>query len=147
MMKTSHIQQAIGALLLSFSFHSSHVLACAEHTEDGQAIHQLLSQTYDQPNLKVETAPMVIVGNYALLDWVQGENGGRALLKKENGEWSIVACGGDGFKNAKVLQAAGIPKSTAKQLIAELNEEEKDLNPERVQRFSVFGNTTMSHLK
>lgn len=146
-MKTSHIQQAVGALLLSLGLNGPLAFACAEHTEDGQAIHQLLSQTYDQANLKVETTPMVVVGNYALLDWVQGSSGGRALLKKENGQWTIVACGGDGFKNAKVLQAAGVPKSTAKQLIAELNEEEKDLSPERVKRFSVFGNTTMSHSK
>lgn len=144
-MKTSHIQQALAALLLSLGLNSSH--ACAEHTEDGQAIQQLLSRTYDQPNQKVETTPMVIVENYALLDWVQGNNGGRALLKKDNGQWIIVACGGDGFKNAKVLQAAGIPKSTARKLIAELNEEEKDLSPERVKQFGVFGNTTMTHSK
>lgn len=143
-MKHVFIQQVLALVLCSLVL-SPLAQACAEHTEDGQAIHKVLSGINEQPLEPVETKPIVIVGDYALSDWVKGEDGGRALLRKTNGQWRIVGCGGDGFKNAKVLQMAGVPKHTAKQLIAELNEEEKELDPERVKQFGLFGNIGVSH--
>ncbi len=103
-----------------------------------QAIGQLIGKTYDQPAKKVETAPISIVNDYALADWVQGEKGGRALLQRKKGEWQILACGGDGFKNVRHLQQTGMPAATAKQLVKQLELAEQTLPPERVKQFGLF---------
>ncbi|WP_407059170.1 copper uptake system-associated protein (plasmid) [Ralstonia syzygii subsp. celebesensis] len=95
----------------------------------------------------METAPIAVDGDHALADWIQGEKGGRALLRRTQGQWQIVACGGDGFKDVRTLKDAGIPAATAKRLIARLNEAERSLNPERVKRFGLFGTADDPRLK
>ncbi|AXV83972.1 hypothetical protein CJO92_20735 (plasmid) [Ralstonia solanacearum] len=129
------------------------LLAIACSTALGQGARQeaqvrdLIAQTYDRPDRKVETAPIAVDGDHALADWIQGEKGGRALLRRTQGQWQIVACGGDGFKDARTLKDAGIPAATAKRLIARLNEAERSLNPERVKRFGLFGTADDPRLK
>lgn len=73
-----------------------------------QQIRSLLSNTFDSPSAKVKTSPVVVDGDIAIADWIQGEKGGRALLKKSNGKWEISACGGSGFKQSESLIQAGI---------------------------------------
>ncbi len=104
-----------------------------------QQIIQLIGKTYDQPQHKVETAPVVLAGDFALADWIQGPKGGRALLRKSHGAWEIMACGGDGFTDPQVLQAAGIPADTAKNLIQQLKQAEQSLPAARVKQFGLFG--------
>lgn len=47
----------------------------AEEQSPQQQIQTLISTIYDKPNLKVETSPIVIVDEYAVADWLQGERG------------------------------------------------------------------------
>ena len=112
--------------------------AQAGNVADAKAIRSVISATYDKPGIKVKTDPIAVVGDFAVADWIQGDNGGRALLQKSKGKWEISACGGDGFKDAPTLVSAGVPKLTAEQLVHELDRAEKSLNPEQVKRFGLF---------
>lgn len=111
----------------------------AQNSDHPAQIRSLIAKTYDKPDHKVETAPIVVANDYALADWIQGEKGGRALLRRNNGQWEIIACGGDGFKDIKFLKDAGIPTDTATHLVAQLNTAEQSVSPERVKRFGLFG--------
>lgn len=111
------------------------------YVSDVSAIAHLLASTYDRPDAKLETSPIVVVDDYAIADWIQANKGGRALLVKQHGEWSIHLCGGKGLVSASNLQAAGLPKSTATQLATALQNAEKTISKERISLFDSFGQT------
>jgi hypothetical protein len=50
-----------------------------------------------------------------------------------------MACGADGFKDAKNLADAGIPLPQANNLVAKLTAAEKSIDPHRLHLFSLFG--------
>lgn len=102
-------------------------------------IQKIIASTYDKPGHKVETSPIASMDDYAIADWTQGNRGGRALLRRTDGKWSIMACGADGLKETKNLTAAGIPQKTAESLVSKLNVAEKSVNPHRLKMFSLFG--------
>ena len=130
-----------GILLVAFTltYLCGSSLAIAEDKSANQQIETIISSIYDKPNLKVETTPIVVVNEYAIADWTQGERGGRALLQRINGKWAIMACGADGFKDAKTLADAGIPLPQANSLVAKLTTAEKSIDPHRLHLFSLFG--------
>ncbi|MEY3885632.1 MAG: hypothetical protein RIS87_1407 [Pseudomonadota bacterium] len=113
--------------------------AVAEEPISHLEIKTLISATYDKPNIKVETFPIAVVDDYALADWVQGQRGGRALLQRVKGKWTIMACGADGLKNLQTLTEAGIPAATANNIITELTAVEKTVDAHRLHLFSLFG--------
>uniref|UniRef100_B1XVF5 Uncharacterized protein n=1 Tax=Polynucleobacter necessarius subsp. necessarius (strain STIR1) TaxID=452638 RepID=B1XVF5_POLNS len=88
-------------------------------------IKALISKSFDQPNLKVKTSPIVIEGKVAIADWTQGQKGGRALLRRKHNDWEIIACGRSGFKNPEGIAAIGISKEIAQNITAKLSEAEK----------------------
>lgn len=138
MVKRIHFQSlaaVLAALLMSVGLPN----AFAQNADQATRIKTLIGETYDQPAHKVETAPVVIVGDYALADWIQGKKGGRALLRRTHAEWEIIACGGDGFKEIELLKDAGIPANTARKLVAQLTQAEQSVSPERVKQFGLFG--------
>jgi len=109
-----------------------------------QQVRSLIAHTYDQLAHKVETDPIAIVGNYAIADWIQGERGGRALLRKSGGAWEIMVCGGDGLKQADALHSAGIAPRDASELLRKLGEVERTVSPERLRRFGLFDQQGMT---
>jgi len=125
------------ALLLPAVFSAAFAQGSDKPVEE--QIKAVIAKTYDQPGKAVETAPVVIVGDYALADWIQADMGGRALLRRSKGAWEIMACGGNDFKKVKILSHAGISNDTAKKLIAQLEKAEQSVSPERVKRFGLFG--------
>jgi hypothetical protein len=124
---------------------------CFSASSNDSAAHQqikaIISSTYDKPDHKVETSPIAVIDDYAVADWIQGERGGRALLHRNKGKWTIMACGADGLKEIKTLTEAGIPDQTAKNLVAQLTTAEKSVNPDRLKKFSLFGtkNDPLAH--
>ena len=106
-----------------------------------QQIRSLLSNTFDSPSAKVKTSPVIVDGDIAIADWIQGEKGGRALLKKSNGKWEISACGGSGFKQSESLIQAGIEQRIASRLTTKLANAEKKLPAKQIQMFDSFGQT------
>jgi hypothetical protein len=141
-MKRIHVQSlaaVLAAVLAALLMLSGLSNAFAQNADQAARIKTLIGKTYDRPEHKVETAPVVIVGDYALADWIQGKKGGRALLRRTKGEWEIMACGGDGFKDIKLLKDAGIPADTAKKLVAQLTQAEQWVSSERLKQFGLFG--------
>ena len=114
--------------------------------ESQEKIKALISKTFDQPNLKVQTTPIVIEGKVAIADWTQGQKGGRALLRRKHADWEIIACGGAGFKDPSAIAAAGISKEIANNITAKLKTAETVLSPQKIKQLDSFdGVVTMSH--
>lgn len=55
-------------------------------------------------------------GDYALVDWEQGESGGQALLRKVDGRWWILT-GGGGAMDGGNLWELGVPEAAIKKLM------------------------------
>ena len=106
--------------------------------ESRERIQKLISKTFDRPDLKVQTDPIVIEGKVAIADWIQGEKGGRALLTRKHVDWEIIACGGAGFKDPGVIAAAGISKRIANNITEKLKIAEAKLPPQKVKQLDSF---------
>jgi len=114
--------------------------------ESRERIQKLISKTFDRPDLKVQTDPIVIEGKVAIADWIQGEKGGRALLTRKHVDWEIIACGGAGFKDPAVIAAAGISKRIANNITAKLKTAESSLSAQKIKQLDSFdGVVTMGH--
>ena len=114
--------------------------------ESQEKIKALISKTFDQPNLKVQTTPIVIEGKVAIADLTQGQKGGRALLRRKHADWEIIACGGAGFKDPSAITSAGISKEIANNITAKLKTAESSLPPQKIKQLDSFdGVVTMSH--
>ncbi|WMW81902.1 copper uptake system-associated protein [Undibacterium cyanobacteriorum] len=116
-------------------------LSAQQLNPEQKAIQSLIASTYDQANSKVQTSPIVTVADYAIADWIQGEKGGRALLKKTNGNWEITMCGGQGLTVAKNLIEIGIPTAQAHELANALKAAETQLDQQKIKLFDSFGKT------
>ncbi|HTT10374.1 MAG TPA: copper uptake system-associated protein [Burkholderiaceae bacterium] len=127
-----------GGLLASAA--SAHHQDGAPHgmTEAAPSIRAVIASTYDTLESKVETAPIVVRGDYAVADWIQGHRGGRALMQRRDGAWQIAACGGEAFRTVDGLKLAGVPADTAVQLVALLTRAEGSLANDRVKLFDSF---------
>jgi hypothetical protein len=125
----------------------SNAIAHPQTEEESRArIQKLISTTFDRPDLKVQTDPIVIEGKVAIADWIQGEKGGRALLTRKHVDWEIIACGGAGFKDPAVIAAAGISKRIANNITEKLKTAEAKLPPQKIKQLDSFdGVVTMGH--
>jgi hypothetical protein len=101
-------------------------------------IRAQLASMFDKPGNPVKTDPVVVVGNYAVAGWTQGDMGGRALLRRDGAAWAIVVCGGDGLKEAQSLEHAGVPKDAARNLARQVALAEKSVPAVRLKQFSLF---------
>ena len=117
----------------------SNAIAHPQTEEESRArIPKLISTTFDRPDLKVQTDPIVIEGKVAIADWIQGEKGGRALLTRKHVDWEIIACGGAGFKDPSVIAGAGISKRIANNITEKLKIAEAKLPPQKVKQLDSF---------
>ena len=88
----------------------------------------------------------MIEGKVAIADWVQGQKGGRALLRRKHDDWEIIACGGSGFKDPEGIAAIGISKEIATNITAKLKDAEAKLSPQQIKQFDSFdGVVNMVH--
>ena len=133
----------VGALLLFCEIAMAHT----QTNEIAQEkIKALISKTFDQPNLKVRTSPIVIEQKVAIADWIQGDKGGRALLRRKHNEWEIIACGGSGFKDPSGIAAIGVSKEIATNITTKLKDAEAKLSPQQIKQFDSFdGVVNMVH--
>ena len=111
----------------------------AESLTDEAQIQAVIGKTYDKPNNKVNTTPISIADDFAVADWTQGKRGGRALMKRIDGNWEILACGNDGLKDTKSLVKAGMSERTASTIVKKLADLEKLEDPKRLAKFNLFG--------
>jgi hypothetical protein len=107
-------------------------------TLDQSAISNLLHTTFDRPEAPLTIAPIVVAGDHAIAGWVQGDMGGRALLRKREQNWVLILCAGDGIKSRDALVQAGIPNREAATLEHDLAAAEAKLPQQQVSMFSRF---------
>ena len=112
-------------------------------TGDVATIAQLLHGMFDKPGETLVVEPIVQSGDHAIVGWIQGKMGGRALLRRRQQKWALILCAGDGIKSAEALQTSGVPATDAKALEAKLAVAEAKLSPERVAMFSRFEGLVM----
>ncbi len=111
----------------------------AEALTDEAQSQAVIGKTYDKPNNKVNTTPISVADDFAVADWTQGKRGGRALMKRIDGNWEILACGNDGLKDTKSLVKAGMSEKTASAIVKKLSDLEKLEDPKRLAKFNLFG--------
>ncbi|MDX2308163.1 MAG: copper uptake system-associated protein [Hyphomicrobium sp.] len=120
---------------------------CATAVVAGQSpqataeISTTLKHLFDRPEAPVEVDIVAASGSHAVASWVQGEKGGRALLRRDGSKWSILLCGGDGLRSAAGLTEAGVPSSDAETIANALAASEAALSPGRRALFASFGAT------
>ena len=115
------------------------VAAQAADSADQAAIRKAMMAIWDKPEDRLTVDPIVVVADHAIAPWSQGPRGGRALLQRNpQGQWKVAACAGDGFKDAKTLEMAGIPAPVVRQLLAGLNKAEAAVPAPRRALFSTF---------
>lgn len=115
----------------------------AQAADDAGQIRALIGATWDQPDRKVETNPVVVSGSFAIASWTQSDRGGRALLRNEAHAWRVVLCSGDPLTQAEWLVVAGVPEADATVLARRLAEAEAKEAPVRREKFSLFEGTVM----
>lgn len=115
------------------------VATCAwAQTGDVSAIVHTLRQQFDRPDAPLAVAPVTVVDAYAVAGWQQAGHGGRALLQKLHGVWTITVCGGDGLRDAQVLQSTGMPADQAQRLAQAVAAAEAPLDAATRQRLASF---------
>jgi len=125
------ILKTIALLLVCFQFTFA-------QSADQEQIKQMMKHQFDKPHAPLSVSPIAVVGDYALASWIQIDSGGRALLSRHHGKWSIVLCGGDGLTQVDVLEKTGMSKQLAQQLSKQILEAESKLSPKHRKMFSMF---------
>lgn len=103
-----------------------------------QEVRDLLLQSFDRPDQPLTVGPITIEDGAAVAGWTQGNLGGRALLRFEDGAWRLVACAGDALIEASTLQGLGLSPSQAMALARRQREAEAGLLPERLRALASF---------
>lgn len=124
------------ALVAGALLYGQPVLMAAPNDE--ASVRAVLMAQFDKPDARLVVEPVVVVGTAAVASWAQQERGGRALLFRGHGQWRIAACGGEAFRDARVLQEAGVAAKDARALVRALIEAEAKLPPAQRAKFATF---------
>ncbi|MGD9540255.1 copper uptake system-associated protein [Methylocystis sp.] len=117
----------------------SAAMCLSARADDGsEAARRLLFETFDKPEPHLFVDAVIVEGDAAVVDWRQGDLGGRAFLTRKNDTWTIALCGGDALKDSATLERLGVSKPRAEALSRRLLAEEKRLPPDVVEYFSRF---------
>ena len=105
---------------------------------DEHQITHVMKVQFDRPDAPLKVHPVVIEDTFAVAGWYQGQKGGRALLIKTDGKWTISVCGGDGLREAKVLVQAGMSQDAARSLSFKIQAAEAKLTKAQLKQLSLF---------
>lgn len=111
--------------------------------DDAGAIKHLMMHTFDKPEAPLTVDPVTVSGDLAVVGWAQGDMGGRALLKKKEGQWALILCSGDALKEASSLVKFGLSSADADAMAAAVVAAEARLNATLVAKFSTFDGVVM----
>lgn len=103
-------------------------------------VMKALLGTQDNP---LTVQPVVVAGDWAIAGWLQGDKGGRALLKHGDKGWAIHLCSGASLKDAKALMQIGVEENQAQTLAADLNQAEAALGPKQIALYDSFEGTML----
>ncbi len=101
-------------------------------------VSQRLKQEFDTPDSPLQVDRVAVMDQWAIASWVQGERGGRALLRSHHEQWHIVLCGGDPLTEANSLVEMGVPREWSEALARKVRENEQSLSPARRALFGSF---------
>lgn len=110
-------------------------------TPDQQAVIDVMMAQFDRPDARLEVNPVVVMGDAALASWSQGDMGGRALLARKDGVWSITLCGGPDLRTPEFLAANGV--QDAAMLSQMFNATEDKMGADKVALSSKFPQVVM----
>lgn len=102
------------------------------------AIETVMKSQWDKPEAPLTVTPIVIVSDYAVAGWSQNIKGGRALLKQNEGQWTVLFCGDASLKSIPVLQQAGMSLDDAIRMSTELNKAEEKASAEQIDLLNTF---------
>jgi len=122
----------------SWAHESSAKSSITNDIADEKSIKETMKAIFDKPGNPLNIHPVSIEGVYAVVGWIQGNHGGRAFLKKQNGKWSIQVCGGDDLRNASTLAMIGMDPDLAKNLAIKVLSAEKKLPANQIKKLSMF---------
>ena len=105
---------------------------------DADDIRMVMKKQFDRPDAPLSVEPITVHGSTAVAGWVQENRGGRALLRKTHGRWTISACAGDGLTQADVLHMAGLQPAAAQALARAVQRAESSLSKEKLALFASF---------
>lgn len=108
---------------------------------DPEAIIATMKAQFDTPENPLTVAPVTVEGDHALAAWAQGGKGGRALLERRDGVWTIVLCGGEDLRLPSFLAAQGV--TAAETLSSLYNAAEDALGQDKVALYSSFEGVVM----
>ena len=110
---------------------------------DAEQIAHIMMGQFNTPENPLTVEPVVISGDHAIGSWSQDGKGGRALLRKADGKWTIHLCTGDAVKQAENLEKMGVPADDAIALAAALTDAEAKLGADKIAVFDSFEGTMM----
>lgn len=105
---------------------------------DEDSVGAAMKRTWDRPDAPVVVSPVAVSGNHAIAGWTQGDMGGRALLGRRHGQWTVLLCAGDALLQAEALKHAGLAPAPAEQLLARAVALEREIPAARRAQFSKF---------
>lgn len=117
--------------------------AQSQQVDEASAVRHLIMQTFDKPAAPLTVEPVTVLADIAVAGWAQGDMGGRALLRKKHGSWSLDLCSGDALKDAAALQQFGLTPQQARTLASAIIAAEAKLDPALVAKFSRFDGVVM----
>ncbi len=119
--------------------------AASEHLtgSDEDAIRHVMMAEFDRPEAPLTVDPVTVEDDFAVAAWSQGEQGGRALVRRHEGAWMVWLCSGEGMKDTALLVDAGMEHAAAERLIAGFQAAEATLPADVVARFDNFDGIVM----
>ena len=133
------IRGALGITLLVLAAWGGSLPGPAQAGDRDEAlVRQAMMTMFDKPHDPLKVNPVVVSGEHAVAGWVQGERGGRAVLLRDKGRWTITVCGGDGLKQAQALVQTGMTAKAAAALSQGLATAEAKLSPQVRAKFALF---------
>jgi hypothetical protein len=108
---------------------------------DAEAIATIMKAQFETPERPLTVEPVVVEGDHALATWQQDGKGGRALLERREGVWTIVLCGGADLRMPAFLGEHGV--TGAERLSQMFNAAEDGLGADHVALASSFEGIVM----
>lgn len=109
------------------------------------AIPLVMKALFETEGNPLAVEPVIVSGDWALAGWIQGEKGGRALMKKGDKGWAIHLCSGASLKDQATLEQIGIPTAEAKTIAEQNAAAEAALGADKIALFDSFEGTMMMH--
>lgn len=103
-----------------------------------EEVIRAIKQQWEKPDHLVAVPVVAVQDEFAIADWLQGNHGGRAMLRKMHGAWQTLACGDAKMKTVIQLNQFGVPAPQAELLIHALNAQEQHLTQEELQMIDGF---------